>query len=314
MTGLCHETDWYTTPDGRYLLFGASVPVDGENAVAGGCGEGSLPSTQASRDGRCAELYRYDVGAAERGEGAVVCVSCGSGEADAAGNAEFARSAPGGPAVGAVRAMSDNGEYVFFDSQAELVPQASNHTLDTYQWREDEATHERSLAVVGSGTSPSPTFFLGYSPYEYTSSRGERVKVEGGNVFIGTHAKLSPAQTNSVGNIYDARVCESGSPCIEPPAGETSQCEGGSCQSPPPPPPDPTATLLAPPAPAPAGLVSPAPVKTAAQVKAEELAKALKVCKKKPKKKRAACEKQAREKYGPAKAKKSAHGPAKGAK
>jgi hypothetical protein len=47
--------------------------------------------------------------------------------------------------------------------------------------------------------------------------------------------------------------------------------------------------------------------KTAAELRAEKLAKALKVCgKDKSKKKRAACDKQARKKYGPAKKAKKA--------
>jgi hypothetical protein len=328
--GSCTERDWYTTPDGSFLLFGSSWPGEhGENAVAGGCAEEGLPFTQAAKDGRCSELYRYDAGAAERGEQAVVCVSCGSPSADAAGNAEFARSAPHGAAAGAVPAISENGEYVFFDSQASLVPEAKNETLDTYEWHEDEKTGARSVSLIGSGSDPAPTFFLGYSPYEYETPTGKDVcrrnterepepghhceVVEGGNVFIGTHAKLVPQDTNSVGNIFDARVCEPESPCIQPPLGETAQCPGSECQKPPPAPPDPVATLLAPPAPA--GLVAPPPpAKTAAQIKAEGLAKALKVCKRdKSAKKRKTCEASAQKKYGAtkkatkAKAKKSAH-------
>jgi hypothetical protein len=244
---LCDDMNWYTAPDGRYLLFGASLKIEGYNAAANGCAERSLPRTQALVDGRCAELYRYSAPAAERGEQAIVCVSCGSGGADAAGNAEFARSVLEGPDSGPPRGMSNNGEYVFFDSQASLVPAASNGTLDTYQWREDLSTHARSISLVGLGTDTAPTYFLGYSPYEYTNSHGEKIKVEAGNVFIGTHAELSPVQTNSVGNIYDARACEEDSPCIKPPTGETAQCLGGECQKSPLAPSDPVATLLAPP-------------------------------------------------------------------
>ena len=235
----CALANWYATPDGGFLVFGASLPVAGYNKTAAGCAEQTLPSTQAGSDGRCTEIYRYDAGAAERGERAVVCVSCGSSEADAAGNAEIARSGSNGPDSTVPRAMSTNGEYVFFDSQAALVPEATNHTLDTYQW------HAGRLSLIGSGADPAPTFFLGYSPNPAAHSEAAR---EGGNVFIGTHANLIPTErTESQGNIFDARVCEPDSPCIEPPTGETAQCEGGSCQKPPPAPPDPVATLLAPP-------------------------------------------------------------------
>jgi hypothetical protein len=232
-TAPCSRADWFTTRDGTFLLFGDSLPVAGNNVAADGCAETHLPSDQAGGDGRCSEVYRYDALAAEAGQTSVVCVSCGSEGpegADAAGNAEFDRSSSNGPASPAEAGISENGEYVFFDSKAELTSQASNNTLDVYQWHEDLETHERSLALIGSGTNPGPTFFLGYSPYYLPDG----TKVEGGNVFIGTHAKLSTAQTNSLGNIYDARICAAASPCVQPPPSNTKQCEGGSCQTPPP--------------------------------------------------------------------------------
>jgi hypothetical protein len=216
----------YATPDGRYLLFDTREDLTGYST------EGCIANSE-----QCMELYRYDVTAAERGEAAVVCVSCDPNGAPPVSNAFFERSQGGSGGYTPVRAMSDNGEYVFFDSADPLVSQATNDTLDTYEW------HDGRISLIGSGTSSAPTFFLGYSPYYLPD--GE--KVEAGNVFIGTHAKLSPVQTNSVGNIYDARVCEPESPCIAPPSGETAQCEGGSCQTPPAAPPDPVATLLAPP-------------------------------------------------------------------
>lgn len=135
--------------------------------------------------------------------------------------------------------MSNDGSYVFFDTPAALVPEATNGTLDVYQW------HDGTISLLGSGSEPDPSFFLGYSPY--VTPGGETI--EGGNVFIGTHDRLVPQDTNSIGNIYDARICVAQSPCIKPPTGETAQCLGDTCQTPPPAPSDPTASLLAPPAP-----------------------------------------------------------------
>jgi len=117
--------------------------------------------------------------------------------------------------------------------------------------------------------------------------------------------------TNRVGNIYDARVCEPDSPCIKPAEGETAQCSGGNCQTPAPAPVDQTpasetfsgADNLT------GELVSAPPPKreTAAQIRAKKLAAALKVCKKAKKKtKRAACERVAHKKYGPVKTAKKA--------
>ncbi len=244
----CSDINWYTTPDGRYLLFGASVPIEGYNE-AYGCPVQIAKQYSSNADGRCYSLYRYDAQAAEHAEQPIVCVSCNPDGEQPAGNAQFTRSAPSGPAAAPVRAMSDNGEYAFFDAPDALVPAATNGSLNVYEW------HDGQIALISSGSDPAPSFFLGYSPNPAAHTEQAR---EGGNVFIGTHARLSPRQTNTVGNIYDARVCEPESPCIQPPAGETAQCEGGSCQHPPAVPPDPTATLLAP---ALAGALAPPPAK-----------------------------------------------------
>jgi hypothetical protein len=262
----CSISNWYTTPDGRYALF----------------------------IGPTGQLERYDGQAAEEGEPALVCVSCAPGGVEAGG--EFATSATSCPADGTVHGMSENGEYVFFNTPKPLVAQATNDTLDTYEW------HDGVISLIGSGSDPSPTYFLGYSPYYI----GER-KVEGGNVFIGTHAQLVPQDTDSLGDVYDARVCEPESPCIEPPHGETAQCEGGSCQSPPVTPmfQSPGTLTLA----SSGNLAShaaPTQTPTAAEIRAKDLAKALKACKRQRGKRRAKCEASARKKYGVArKAKKS---------
>ena len=159
LTAPCALTNWYTTPNGRYLLFGDSLQVGANNVAADGCAEAALPSTQGEVDGRCTELYRYDAQAAERGETPSLCVSCGSQEANSAGNAEFARSADYGPAAGPVRAMSDDGEYVFFDTQASLVSGASNGTLDTYEWHDGQVSLSARAPVPrrrsSSATAPN---------------------------------------------------------------------------------------------------------------------------------------------------------------
>ena len=78
-----------------------------------------------------------------------------------------------------------------------------------------------------SGHDPAPSFFL---------SAGS----DGRDVFFGTHSRLVPQDGDSAGDVYDARICTESDPCVKPPAGETAQCEGGACQTPPPPPIDPT--------------------------------------------------------------------------
>ena len=243
-TGPCTGAGWYATPNGRFLLFGDSLPNAGYNSgPRTSCAE-NLPVSEAEHDGRCSELYRYDAQAGEHGEQPLVCVSCGSGNADYEGNAEFARSFTHERAAGPPVGISEDGSYVFFDSAARLVSQVENKTLHVYEWHQDPATHARTVSLISAPNDTFPSYFLGYSPYRLPNGR----TVEGANVFFGTHASLVPQDTNTVGNIYDARICEPESPCIKPPTGETATCLGGSCQTPPAAPPDPVATLLAPPA------------------------------------------------------------------
>ena len=217
---------------------------------------------------------------AKTGNPRLVCVSCGSGEADYEGNAQFDRSATKGPAAGPPVGMSDDGSFVFFDSQARLVSEVEDHTLHVYEWHETSGSHAQSISLISAPNDPFPSFFLGSSAYEYETAGHEHRVVEGGNVFIGTHAKLVPQDTNTVGNIYDARVCELESPCIQPPLGETAQCLGSSCQAPPNAPVDPILSS--------AGLSGPGNTTrgpgavvvhpSAAEVRAKELAAALKKC------------------------------------
>ena len=111
----------------------------------------------------------------------------------------------------------------------------------------------RNVSLISSGEDAHASFFLGWSPYEYETAKTTREcphnpghhceVVEGGNVFIGTHANLIPTlDTESQGNVYDARVCEPEiTRASNPRKGETAICEGGACQHPPAAPPAPRA-------------------------------------------------------------------------
>jgi hypothetical protein len=226
----CTLENWYTTPDGRYLLFYSEVDLTANAHVGGEC---EIPGSEGSK-GLCGALYRYDAQAAEKHEQSIVCVSCDPNGGVPSGAAEFTRSLTPGPTVGPVRAMSNDGSYVFFDTPTPLVPQATNGTLNVYEW------HEGTISLLNSGAEAGPSYFLGSS--SYVTPDGETI--EGGNVFIGTHDKLVAADTNKVGNIYDVRICVAESPCIQPPPGETALCEGSSCQSTPAEPLDATPTSL----------------------------------------------------------------------
>ena len=189
------EAPYYTTRDGQFLLFGP---------------------------------YRYDAA-----DDSVVCVMCNPNGSGPISSASFIRSAPedDNPAGGPVMGMSENGEYVFFDTPESLVPQDTDGTLDVYEW------HDGRISLISSGEDPKASFFLDSS--SYVNAKGETV--EGGNVFFGTHAKLVPEDTDSSGDLYDARIgggfgMGSGA----------APCEGDACDNPP----------LAPLAPTPATLTS----------------------------------------------------------
>jgi hypothetical protein len=203
VAGLDVEANWYTTSDGQFLVFASSEDLEGYDT------------------GGQIELYRYDYDA--EGGHHIVCVSCDpNGAAPSVGSA-FARSAVNldNPSGHSPRPISEDGSYVFFDTAESLVPQATNGKVDVYEWHEDPESHVRTVSLIGSGEGSSNSFFLDSSE-------------TGSNVFFGTHARLVPQDTDSEGDLYDARICEpaNGNPCIKPPASEAGQCEGDACQSP----------------------------------------------------------------------------------
>jgi hypothetical protein len=278
--------DYYTSPNGRYLLFGSIRDITGYDN-AGPCYIPNDPSGEPAH--RCSEVYRYD-----SATGDLACLSCNPSGVSPISNAQFSRSASSTAPAGPVRALSNDGSYAFFDTTDPLVPQDNNGAVDVYEW------HNGKISLISSGHDPAPSFFLGASQ-------------DGSNVFFGTHARLVQQDTDTAGDLYDARICTEADPCIKPPTGETAQCEGDACQSQTPVPLDATpgsltfsgAGNLLSKAGAPTAEVN-QKAKKAARLKAEKLSRALKACKIKRKKKqagkkrRAACERQARKKYAPA--------------
>jgi hypothetical protein len=277
---LSETQNWYTTPDGRFLLFATARELTGYSTAeaspddcpfSGSAGNSELP-------GHCTEVYRYD-----SSNGSIVCVSCDPSGAAPVSNAQFAsHSAPSVPAGATVRAMSDDGAYVFFDTADPLVPLDSNGTLDVYEW------HEGRVALISSGVDSAPSFFLGAS-------------ANGTNVFFGTHARLVPQDTDTNGDLSDARIAGGFGAGIQ----GVGPCEGDACQRPPATPIDAT--------PASASFsgagnltAETPPLKHAVKKKAEPtrakrlLARALRVCAKKHGPGRKKCEARARRLYGKA--------------
>jgi hypothetical protein len=313
------HTAWESTarvsPDGRWLTFMSEQPLTGYD------------NRDVNSDERVEEVYLYD------GQtGRLRCASCNSSGARPVGTQScgpnttthcnvlalgkeqtwtegqwLAANVPGWTVAGyQSRYLSDIGR-VFFNSFGPLVPQDVNGTWDVYEWEpvgvggcssSAAGFSEGSggcVALVSSGRSPEESAFVDASE-------------SGGDVFFFTNARLVGADYDTSRDLYDAHEC-SVSACFPAAVASPPPCSTeASCKAGPTPQPD---IFGAPSSATFTGRGNPAPPpppkpKTAAQIRAENLTKALKACKKdKKRSKRLACERTARKKYGAVKARKS---------
>jgi hypothetical protein len=276
--GLVAGANWYTTPDGHYLLFATAHELTGyktSEAEPNDCPVSAFGGGSGLA-GHCAEIYLYQYVSGVSAH--ITCVSCDPTGAPPISNAQFAtRSAPIDASGGGVRALSDSGSYAFFDSADALAPQDSNGTLDVYEW------HNDAISLVSSGDDAGPSFFLGAS-------------ANGANVFFGTHARLVQEDDDSAGDLYDARICTEIDPCFKPMQSSTAECEGDACHVP--------ATAPIDTTPVSSSFSGAGNFKSAKiivskqQADAQKLKKALAVCRRRHRKRRAECEGQARRRYG----------------
>ncbi len=312
--------DWQparVSPNGNWLAFMSHASLTGYD------------SHDANTGAPDAEVYLYDA-SSER----LVCASCNPTGARPVGvdGELLIRAAVGGPigllqSEGGVAAnvpgwtgfgrgetrhqpryLSDSGR-LFFDSNDALVPQDVNGTQDVYEYEPSgvgdcagatTSFSERAdgcVSLLSAGTSAEESAFLDASE-------------SGGDAFFMTFSRLAPQDYDASVDVYDAHECTASSPCIPTPVPQPPACTTAeACRAAPTPQP----ALFGAPSSATfsgAGNVSVAPAAKPVSVKsltrAQKLARALKTCKRKPKKKRAACEKRARAQYGPAKPRKSA--------
>ena len=255
------------SPDGTWFAFQSFKSLTGYDNARPGFGPQN-------------EIFLYSASSNQ-----LVCASCNpSGEAPIVGEAASL------PPV-AQRPLSDGGR-LFFDTKEALVPSDTNSQVDVYEYEDGQPS------LISSGTSPSASTFQGASE-------------SGDDVFFLARQRLLPQDDTGeeARVIYDARVDGGFPAAATPPACTTAD----ACRVPVAPlpgvfgaPASATFSGAGNFAPRPPTVVKPKP-KTAAQLRAEKLAKALKTCRpKKNKQKRQECEKQARAKYGPTKAEKKA--------
>jgi hypothetical protein len=188
------------------------------------------------------QAYRYD-----SAEDAIQCLSCASPFDSEPKQAS--RFAPPGSGIGVgegaftanavpeERISSDNGDYVFFETTAPLVPQdidgeakpatvgETNESVyfsessDVYEWRRngvDGCAHVQGcVALITNGRDGFMNVLLGTTP-------------SGEDVFFATHSRLASQDVDSAGDVYDARV-GGGFP---PPPPRPVECEGDACSTP----------------------------------------------------------------------------------
>ncbi len=257
------------TPDGRHLVFMSQRSPTGYDNVNPQSGS-HVP-----------EVYRYS---AQGGE--LTCVSCqpsGAPPSQAYTAGYLPRSHN---ATFMQRWISEDGARVFFDSTEALVPQDTDEQVDVYEWEQDGAGSCKQaggcIYLLSGGNSTDNSFLLDAS-------------ASGDDVFVITRAHLTPQDRNETFDVYDARV-DAARPLDE------RSCSGAGCQGVPPAPP-----IFATPAsttfegvgnfPPPGTPVEAKSKKAKPPTRAQKLAKALKACRGKPARKRAACTRQARKHY-----------------
>lgn len=211
------------------------------------------------------------------------------------------------------RYLSDSGR-LFFNSSDGLVPGAVNHAEDVFEYEPvgvggcSSSSIGQSVAFFGG---ESGTFNRGAGGCVGLLSSGGEVgesafldaNESGGDVFFLTSAKLAAGDTDSSLDVYDAHECSLGSPCLSAPSVLPPPCvSGDSCKGAPSPQPDsfgaPASSTFSGADDASASATSGKPV-VKPLTRAEKLARALKVCRRKSKKKRVTCQRQARRQYGP---------------
>ncbi len=304
------------SPNGRYLAFMSSASLTGYDNVD------ANPEAKGARD---EEVFLYDSATAS-----LRCVSCNPSGARPEGVLDGEESGEGlgllvdrrevwlGHRLGGnipgwtpqnltsalfqSRYLSDEGR-LYFNSPDDLVPAATNHTEDVYEYEPSGVGSCQSatggcVSLISGGSSDRESTFIEATP-------------DGSNVFFLTDAQLLPQDTDTAYDIYDARECTVLSPCLTPAAAEQPGCaETQTCRPAQPAQPIPGVSPATAPITASGNVVfQPPPAKRGIEAKkvskpltrAQKLTRALRSCRKRyahSKRKRKTCEGTARRRYG----------------
>ncbi|HEU4977040.1 MAG TPA: hypothetical protein VFT50_18265 [Baekduia sp.] len=155
-----------------------------------------------------AEVFRSTLG------GGIDCLSCGPAPSGDARLTDPYYT----PSVRLPHNLSDDGATAYFETPDPLVAQDVNGQFDVYRW------HGGAVTLISGGTGPRESGFI-----DASSDPVDR------DVFFRSYDQLGASDTDTAGDIYDARV---GGGFPVPPPG-TAPCRGDGCRAivPAPPPP-----------------------------------------------------------------------------
>lgn len=293
-------------PDGHLLAFMSQESLtgyDNRDAVSGQPDE---------------EVYVYDADS-----GALSCASCNptgarpvgaeyasvsdrlvGGDRVWEGSTWLAANIPGwtayelGEALYQSRYLSSSGR-LFFNSRDALVPQDVNGAWDVYEFEPAgvggcsvesvsfSRTSRGCVALISAGTSPEESAFMDASE-------------SGDDVFLLTESRLQSSDLDTALDIYDAHACSATAPCYSPSVLPPPCATGDACKAAP----SPQPSIFGSPASSTfsgEGNVIASPrqaVSPRSLTRAQKLRRALRACRAKPKRKRAACARRARRRYG----------------
>jgi hypothetical protein len=286
--------------NGRFLTFMSQAPLTGYDNRDARTGE------------RDEEVFLYDTESES-----LTCVSCARSGARPSGvvdppdfpgllvdrekiweNQSLAGSIPGwtrvdeAHALYASRVLSNSGR-LFFNSADALVPQDTNGKEDVYEYEPDGigtcSDVTGCVSLMSGGKSSEETAFLDAS--------------EGGNdVFFLTASQLTGSDTDQAFDVYDAHVCTAAAPCPSgtAPVSVPPCASADSCRATAPAPPAVTLSTEASYGGSGNLAVTRAVVtRTRPLTRVQKLAKAMKQCKKKKRRKlRVSCERSAQRAFG----------------
>jgi hypothetical protein len=204
------------SPTGASLAFTSQNPLTGYDNQQAGKGEcEAKPEGRPAEEGKCREIYLYDIGSS--GSGSLACASCNPTGARPVGAATLSGGGGGAQHNGGdyrPRALLENGE-LFFDSSDALVPHASDGRQNVYEF---EGGHVYAISNVAGGQE---SFLLDATP-------------NGQDVFFASADRLLPEDTGDNVVVWDARVgggfpvlptarsCDNGDSCKPPPSAQPS--------------------------------------------------------------------------------------------